>query len=156
MFVCLDARSQRHSFDSNLTELDTILVWFTVPAHPTSDCSRCVSRVAAVIAQKTECCIASVITQEGQLSLSSGLATLFVFHSERGHKGSQKYRSQAQYKVRVFFSFSFFLCSLVLKFDRRLGDITIERVRQESSPGAPDIQSLQHQSACLPACLSDV
>lgn len=123
VFGCMQPK---HSFDSNLAEFDTILVWFTVPAHPTSDSPHPASRVAAVIPQKTECCIASVITQEGQLSLSSGLATLFVFHSERGAQRQPEVSLTSS--VQSFFPSSFFpLCCLPLRFDSRLGDITIEK-----------------------------
>ncbi len=132
----------RHSFDSNLTELDTILVcppqlWLPLPS----------SRVVAVIAQKTECCIASVITQEGQPSLSSGLATLFVFYSERGVQRQPEVSSRRQ----VFFPLLSFLSATFLQLDRRLGDITIEKEpgRQPWSPG----HSIPLAPVCLPVSL---
>lgn len=152
MCVCVFGCSQpKHSIDSNLTELDTISVWFTVPARPSSDSPRPASHVVAVIAQKTECCIASVITQEGQLSLSSGLAILFVFHSERGAQ-RQPEVSLTSSEQSEFFSLSFFpFCCLPRKFDRRLGDITIEKetARQTWSQG----YSIPPAPVCLPVCL---
>ena len=125
-----------------------ISVWFTVPAHPTSDSPCPASHVAAVTLQ---CWIAFVITQEGQPSLSSGLATLFVFHSKRGAQRQPEASLTSSVQSEVFFPF-FFLSSMlppskVWQASQRYQ----ERDRDRNS--ARDIQSLQHQSACLPACL---
>lgn len=73
----LDAQSQKHSFHSDLTTLDNISFWFSVPAHPTSDSPHPASLAAAVIPQKTECCNASLMTLEDHFSLDYQLSLCF-------------------------------------------------------------------------------
>lgn len=152
--VCVFGCTQpKHSFNSNLTELDTISVWFIMPANPTSDSPHPASHVAAVIAQKRVLyCICNYTGRPAlfELWISNSLCVSLK-------KGGTKAARGITHKLCTKWAFSLFLCvcCLLLKFDRHLGDREERkwRKRQEFSPG----NSIPPAPiALLPPCLSDV